>query len=96
MNSCQIALGKIADKISDGHYPGIIYTKDCLSSSSRSLMFFKIGVLKNFVIFSGNHLRWSLFLILVLGLPNEANDTYDLLSHILLAYIIFIYQKGNT
>ena len=26
-------------------------------------MFFKIGVLKNFVIFTGKHLRWSLFCI---------------------------------
>ena len=26
-------------------------------------MFFKIGVLKNFVIFKGKHLCWSLFLI---------------------------------
>ena len=26
-------------------------------------MFLKIGVLKNFVIFTGNHVCWSLFLI---------------------------------
>ena len=26
-------------------------------------MFFKMGVLKNFAIFRGKHLRWSLFLI---------------------------------
>ena len=26
-------------------------------------MFFKIGVLKNFTIFTGKHLRWSYFLI---------------------------------
>ena len=31
--------------------------------SSRSLMFFKIGVIKNFPIFKGKHLCWSLFLI---------------------------------
>ena len=31
--------------------------------SSRSQMFFKIGVLKNFAIFTGKHLCWSLFLI---------------------------------
>ena len=31
--------------------------------SSRSQMFFKIGVLKNFAIFTGRHLFWSLFLI---------------------------------
>ena len=30
---------------------------------SRSQMFFKISVLKNFAIFTGNHLCWSLFLI---------------------------------
>ena len=29
---------------------------------SRSLMFFKIAVLKNFVIFTRKHLSWSLFL----------------------------------
>ena len=28
--------------------------------SSRSQMFFKIGVLKNFVMFTGKHLSWSL------------------------------------
>ena len=32
-------------------------------SSSRSQMFFKIGVLKIFAIFTGKHLRYSLFLI---------------------------------
>ena len=31
--------------------------------SSRSHMFFKIGVLKNFANFIGKHLCWSLFLI---------------------------------
>ena len=31
--------------------------------SSRSQMFFKIGVLKNFVIFTGKDLCWSLFFI---------------------------------
>ena len=31
--------------------------------SSRSQMFFKIGVLKSFTIFSGKYLFWSLFLI---------------------------------
>ena len=30
--------------------------------SSRSQMFFKAGVLKNFANFTGNHLNWSLFL----------------------------------
>ena len=33
----------------------------------RSQMFFKIGVLKNFVNFSRKHLRWSLFLIKLHG-----------------------------
>ena len=32
--------------------------------SSRSQMFFKIGVFKNFKIFTGKHLCWSLFLIM--------------------------------
>ena len=31
--------------------------------SSRSQMFLRIGVLKNFANFTGKHLRWSLFLI---------------------------------
>ena len=34
-----------------------------LCRSSRSQMFFKIGALKNFAIFTGKHLCWSLFLI---------------------------------
>ena len=35
--------------------------------SSRSQMFFKTGVLKNFGIFTGKHLCWSLFLIKLLA-----------------------------
>ena len=31
--------------------------------SSCSQMFFKVGVLKNFAIFTGEHLCWNLFLI---------------------------------
>ena len=31
--------------------------------NSRSQMFFKIGVLKNFEIFTGKHLRWCLFFL---------------------------------
>ena len=34
-----------------------------LYRSSRSLMFFEIGVFKNFAVFAGKHLCWSLFLI---------------------------------
>ena len=34
-----------------------------LRRSSRSQMFFKISVLKNFALFTGKHLCWSLFLI---------------------------------
>ena len=37
-----------------------------LFRSSRSQMFFKIGVLKNFAIFTGKSLCWSLFLIKLL------------------------------
>ena len=33
----------------------------CNSKSSRLQMFFKIGVLKNFAIFTGKHLCWNLF-----------------------------------
>ena len=36
---------------------------DDIIRSSRSQMFLKIGVLKNFVIFTGKHLCWILFLI---------------------------------
>ena len=31
--------------------------------SSRSQMFFKVGVFKSYAIFVGKYLRWSLFLI---------------------------------
>ena len=34
----------------------------CIFRSSRSQKFFEIGVLKNFTIFTGKHLCWSLFL----------------------------------
>ena len=34
-----------------------------LFSNSRLQMFFKIGILKNFPIFAGKHLCWSLILI---------------------------------
>ena len=34
--------------------------KNTITRSSRSKMFFKIGVLKNYVIFTGKHLCWSL------------------------------------
>ena len=37
--------------------------RDFIYRSRRSQMFFKIGVLKNFAIFTGKHLCWSLFLI---------------------------------
>ena len=42
------------------------YISCCIGSkdsSSRSLMFFKIGVLKIFASFTEEHLRWSLFLV---------------------------------
>ena len=39
-----------------------VLQNSCLRCS-RSQMFFKIGVLKNFVIFTGKYLCWSLFLI---------------------------------
>ena len=34
-----------------------------INRSSRSQMFFKIGILKNFSIITGKHLCWNLFLI---------------------------------
>ena len=36
---------------------------NAISRSGRSQMFFLIGVLKNYSIFTGKHLCWSLFLI---------------------------------
>ena len=41
--------------------------------SSRSQMFFKIGVLKNFANFTGKHLCWSLFLIKLQALFNKVS-----------------------
>ena len=40
---------------------------DDIIRSSRSQIFFKIGVLKKFTIFAGKRLCWSLFLIKLLG-----------------------------
>ena len=40
---------------------------DDIVRSSRSQMFLKIGVFKNFTIFTGTQLCWSLFLIKLLG-----------------------------
>ena len=37
--------------------------RNLLCRNSRSQMFFKVDVLKNFVIFTAKYLRWSLFLI---------------------------------
>ena len=48
-------------KILDSHSPFIC-------RSSRSQMFFKIGILKNFANFTGKHLCWSLFFNKVAGL----------------------------
>ena len=42
-----------------------------LIRSSRSQMFFKIGVLKNFTLFTGKHLCWSLFCNKVAGIGLE-------------------------
>ena len=41
----------------------VILSNSLVSRSSRSQMFFKISVLKNFENFTGNHICWSLFLI---------------------------------
>ena len=49
-----------------------VLQNSCLRCS-RSQMFFKIGVLKNFVIFTGKYLCWSFFLIkLTLKTPPAA------------------------
>ena len=41
--------------------------------SSRSPMFLKIGLLKNFTIFTEKHLSWSLFLIKLLALETHTH-----------------------
>ena len=41
--------------------------KKALFRNSRSQMFFKIGILKNFANFTAKHLCWSLFLIKLLA-----------------------------
>ena len=47
-------------------FPGYNYfSLNAPSRRSRSLMFFKIVVLKYFAIFTGKHLRWSLFSIML-------------------------------
>ena len=43
----------------------VISFHDKIIRSSRWQMFFKIGVLKNFAIFTEKHLCWSLFLIML-------------------------------
>ena len=40
-----------------------VFIKNMCPTSSRSQMFFKIDVLKNFADFTGNYLFWSLFSI---------------------------------
>ena len=63
-------LSKFSRKTSAGHVMQVIYEKikswRVTNRSSRSQMLFKIGVLKNFTIFTGKHLCWSLFLIKLL------------------------------
>ena len=48
-------------------YLTILWTLDIIYRvkvrNSRSQVFFRIGVLKNFAIFTGRHLCWSLFLM---------------------------------
>ena len=48
--------------------------------SSRSQMFFKIGVLKIFSIFTGKHLCWSLFLIKLQAL--RSYNTFFFIEHL--------------
>ena len=44
-----------------------LHEEDDIIRSSCSQMFLKIGVLKQFAIFTGKNLCWSLFLIKLLG-----------------------------
>ena len=50
-------------------------------SSSRSQMFSKIGVLKNFANFTGKHMRWSVSLTLSLPVPRWAGANTDIPSN---------------
>ena len=55
------------------------FFKNNTMGSSRSQMFFKIGVLNNFAIFTGKHLCWSLLFNKVAGL-RPANSLQDRLQ----------------
>ena len=52
-----------AKMFSSKEYSKISFKPRGVFRSSRSQMFFKIGVLKNLAIFTGKHMCWSLFLI---------------------------------
>ena len=57
---CFISIAKLLKKQSIR--PKVILpTRATLTRNNRSQMFFKISVLKNFAIFTGKHLCWSLF-----------------------------------
>ena len=82
---------------------GIIY----MYRNSRSQLFFKIRVLKNFVNFTGKHLCWSLFLSLSVGVsllketPTQVffSEIYEIFKNIfftehlrwLLLYILLLH-----
>ena len=61
-----------------------LFLKDLLNAplyfemyrTSRSQMFFKIGVLKNFTIFTGKHLSWKLFLIKLQAFQSSGLQLY--------------------
>ena len=58
-----------------------------ISRSSRSQIFFKIGVLKNFAIFIGKHMCWSLFLIKLQALKPATLLKRDPNTGVFLSYL---------
>ena len=67
-------------KLMQKQLPTIVLSNSCLRCS-RSQMFFKISVLKNFVTFTGRYLCWSLFLIkLTPKTPKRLKHRYFLVN----------------
>ena len=53
------------DRFSVNYYYYFFFVLFQKTRRSRSQMFFKIGIFKNFAVFIGKHQRWSLFLIIL-------------------------------
>ena len=77
---------------------GKLVTEVLIFRSSRSQMFFKIGFLKNFAIFTGKHLRWSLQAFFYSGgyWIFAAANTFFQLNLVLLADSFFLRTPLKT